>query len=126
MNDDNPDRKPFSVFLAEHKRGSLANELAEKMQKIVSAAVEHQKKGSLTLKLEISPSKDGVSVYVTDDIKTFIPEAERGGTVMFSDAKGNLYRNDPNQLELGKFHIVETKDEKPIVVETNTGEVVDL
>jgi len=120
-----PEQKPFATFLAEHKRGALAHELAEKLQDVVSAVMEHEKKGSLTLKLEVAPTKDGMTVYVSDDIKTNIPEADRGASIMFPDEKGNLHRQDPNQLELGKFHVVETNDAAPVVVDTATGEVVE-
>lgn len=121
-----PERKPFAVFLQEHKRGSLANELAEQMQEVVNAVIEHGKKGSLTLKLSIAPTKDGMTVFVTDDVTTSVPKADRGGTILFPDAKGNLHRSDPNQMKLERFHVVETANDDAVVVDTDTGEVKEI
>lgn len=124
--DDAPEQKPFAVFLQEHKRGLLANELARELQEVVAAVIEHGKKGSVTLKLDVSPSKDGMTVFVTDDVKANKPKADRGGSIMFPDAKGNLHRSDPNQMRLERFHVVETKNEEPVVVDTHTGEIKEV
>lgn len=124
--EDAPAQKPFAVFLQEHKRGSLANELAAKLQEVVAAVIEHGKKGNLTLKLEVSPSKDGMTVFVTDDVKHNPPKADRGGSIMFPDAKGNLHRQDPNQMRLERFHVVETANDETVVVDTGTGEIKEI
>lgn len=124
--DDVPEQVPFAVFLQQHKRGSLATELAAKLQEVVSAVIEHGKKGHLTLRLDVAPTKDGMTVFVTDTVKHDPPKADRGGTIMFPDAKGNLHRNDPNQMRLDKFHVVETAAAEPVIVDTDTGEIREI
>lgn len=126
IDNDVPEQKPFAVFLQEHKRGALAGELAATLQEVVAAVIEHGKKGSVTLKLDVAPSKDGMTVFVTDDVKKSVPKADRGGSIMFPDAKGNLHRSDPNQMRLERFHVVETAAEEPVVVDTATGEIREI
>ena len=124
--DDAPAQKPFAVFLQEHKRGALAHEIAATMQEVVNAVIEHGKKGSMTVRFDVSPTKDGMTVFITDEVKSTVPKADRGGTIMFPDAKGNLHRNDPNQMSLDCFHVVETADNEPVVVDTGTGEIREI
>lgn len=124
--DDVPEQVPFAVFLQQHKRGALAAEVATKLQEVVAAVIEHGKKGSLTFKLDVSPTKDGMTVFITDEVKSTVPKADRGGTIMFPDAKGNLHRNDPNQMRLDKFHVVETAAAEPVIVDTDTGEIREI
>lgn len=115
--------KPFAVFLQEHKRGDLAEELAKKMQDVVLAVQQHQKKGSVTLKLDFSAGRDGTTIFVQDTVKHVIPEGDRGGTVMFPDKKGNLHRNDQNQMSFENLRVIEAPNDEPVVVNTDTGEV---
>lgn len=123
---DAPAQKPFAVFLQEHKKGALATELATTLQDVVAAVIEHEKKGSVTLKIDVAPSKDGMTVFITDEVKSTVPKPERGGSIMFPDANGNLHRNDPNQMRLERFHVVETANAEPVVVDTGTGEVREI
>ena len=121
-----PARKPFATFLMEHKRGALADELAEKLQEVVAAVTEHGKNGSITLKLAISPAKDGFTVFVSDEVSAKVPQADRGGSIMFPDANGNLHRQDPNQMELTPLKAVPTSDGGVAVIDHQTGEVKEI
>lgn len=130
MSDDSeheaPERQPLGVFFQQHRRGALQAEIEEELQELNLAVLEHGKKGSLTITIGVAPSKDGMTVFVTDDLKVNKPKADRGGSIMFPDAKGNLHRSDPNQMRLERFHVVETKNDDAVVVDTATGEVKEV
>jgi hypothetical protein len=115
----------FWGWLREHKNGALHAELSEVLAEVTSAVLEHEKVGSLTLKVTVAPTKDGRTVFVTDEVKSTIPKADRGGSIMFADADGNLSRRDPRQMEL-TMRVVERDNGDPIVIDGTTGEVVDF
>lgn len=123
---DVPERKPVTATLQEHRKGALVAELGDDLAEVVEAVQRTGKKGSVTLKLEVSPTKDGYTVFLSDDIKKSVPKEDKGGSLMFSDANGNLHRNDPNQMKLERFHVVETSNNEPVVVDTGTGEVREI
>ena len=115
----------FWTWLREHKQGALHGELSEQLSELVSAVLEHNKAGTLTIKISVAPTKDGSTVFVSDDVKASVPTADRGGSIMFADDEGNLSRNNPRQMEL-PMRVIETVDEQPVEVDTTTGEVKEL
>lgn len=138
--DDVPERVPFARFLQQQRQGELADELAEQLQEVVNGVLREAQKGrnkvgELTLKIKVSPTKDmGRTVFVTDDVVAKVPLPERGGSMMFPDAKGNLHREDPAQLKLeplkavpqtGTVHHVDD-DGNVHDVDTSTGEVRNI
>jgi hypothetical protein len=123
---DTPERQPLAVFFRQHRKGLAAQDIETKMQEVSRAVQEHGKKGSVTIKFEFSPGRDGLTIFVTDDVKANVPQADRGGTIMFPDEKGNLHRSDPNQMRLERFHVVETANDDTVVVDTGTGEVREI
>jgi hypothetical protein len=96
-----PPLKPFGAFLHEHRGAGLHNEAGEKLAEVVAAVIEHGKKGSLTLTINVEPQKgDGNLVIVTDEVKAKVPKAPSPASAFFSDDHGNLSRRDPRQPEI--------------------------
>ena len=95
--------KPFSEFLLAQRRGALHDQLSDALNELVSAVVEHEKVGTLTLKVKCSPGGKGYSptVVLTDDLTLKVPEGAPEAALFFVDDDGNLTRRDPNQPELG-------------------------
>ena len=101
MNDTaTPELRPFNAWLLEQRNGALHGELTEKLAEVVQAAVEHGKKGKLTLIIEIQPDKDLEAVFVRDEIKPLVPQPARGTALYHTDEAGNMTRNNPRQPEL--------------------------
>lgn len=93
--------KQFNVFAQEHRGGGMHNELSEKLAELTAAVLQYQKKGSLTLKLEVKPAEGAaVAVLVTDSIESKVPKAGNPPSLFFSDTAGNLSRRDPRQMEV--------------------------
>jgi hypothetical protein len=119
--------RTFWSWLREHKRGSLHSELSEELATLIAAVQEHEKAGSLTLKISVAPASDGRMVVVTDDVTSKIPQADRGASLFFTDEAGGLHREDPMQMKLDtELRVVETSSGDPVVIEATTGEVVEL
>lgn len=119
-------RENFWSWLREHKNGELHHELGEKLQELTTAVMMHDKVGTLTLQLKIAPTKDGRTVFITDELKTKVPEPDRGGQIMFVNQHGCLTKRDPNQMSMPVLmdaaeKILESGD---LTVDTETGEVV--
>jgi hypothetical protein len=75
----------------------------------VLATVEHGKKGSLSLKFEVQPNADGMTVTITDKVDVKKPEGARGAGIWFTDDAGNLSRRNPMQQELPLRDVTERK-----------------
>lgn len=97
----NSDLRPFGAWLAEQRGGALQGELTETLAELVRAVVEHEKPGSLTLKVTVKPGEDGVLyVLVFDDVTAKIPQPPRGGALFHPDEQGSLTRHNPRQGRL--------------------------
>lgn len=118
--------RPFADFLREQRSGSLHAELSEALQEITLAVAEHRKPGKLTLSIIINPMKGEGMVAVTDDVKPSVPQADRGAAYFYTDADGNLRREDPNQMKFETLREVETDTGEAIVVDLSTGEVKEV
>lgn len=117
--------RPFADFIREQRSGKTHDELSTLLCDVVEAVIEHRKQGSVTLKVTVTPLKEGTfngAVSITDEVKASIPKADRGASMFFGDEEGNLHRDPPNQMRF------EGLREVPGVgtVDTNTGEVREL
>lgn len=92
--------RPFAAILQDLDNGTVADQLATDMQALVTAVREHGRKGSITLKFEVAPRKGGSALNVTARVDTKLPAPEPTESVFFSDAAGNLLRDDPRQMML--------------------------
>lgn len=91
--------RPFADFLREVGKGSVHDEMSEKLNDLVTAVEETGKGGSITLTLHVKPMEKGNvnALLVSDAITVKKPTTPRKASVFFPDA-GNLVRNDPNQM----------------------------
>jgi hypothetical protein len=107
-----PARKPFAAFLQEHRNGGLHGELSDALAQLVLATLEQGKKGTLTIKVDVSPNQDGVTVTITDTVTVKPPEAPRGAGIWFADEAGNLSRRNPMQPELPLRELRQGEEER--------------
>lgn len=81
----------------------LLDELAERLQEVVAAVIETDKKGALTLKLEVAKfdrGSGGGAVTIVPSITTKVPEPTKPSALFYASTGGNLHREDPNQISL--------------------------
>jgi hypothetical protein len=92
--------RPFAAVLQDINHGTLADQLAHDMQKLVTAVTEHSRKGTLTLKIEVAPLRGNAdALNVTAHRALKLPEEEPVAAVFFHDG-GNLVRDNPSQPTL--------------------------
>jgi hypothetical protein len=91
----------FLSLLQLHRGGQVLTDLSQAMREAIEAAQAQGKPAGITLKMVFKPAANGSNaVVVADKIKTTLPEPKPVTSFFFSDAHGNLHRNDPNQREL--------------------------
>lgn len=91
----------FTDYLRELDKGRFLTELSSEMQALVEAIAETGKKGSITVKLDLSPSShDAETVTVSPTFKTVLPKATPGATLYFMTEERNLSRRDPRQGDI--------------------------
>ncbi len=93
-----PEERDFSQFLAEFAHGSVNKTATDKLREVVAACTETGRKGSVTLKIDIS--SDGKLAEVRAHITCKKPEAALPGGVFFTTEEGELRDEDPRQLKL--------------------------
>jgi hypothetical protein len=94
-------RRPLFDTLRDLRAGQVIDELEEKLQELVAAVQSTSAGGSLTLTLEVKPTKGSAeAVIVRDHIKLKKPQLTSSGTLLFPTPEGNLQRNHPKQDDL--------------------------
>ncbi len=102
------DPREFSAFLLD--RAATHEELSVKLHDLVSAVRDTGKKGTLTLKLTVSPFKgDPDVIEVADDVKLVMPQHDRKASIFYPDRHGNLTRHSPQQLDFSSLQVVDMK-----------------
>lgn len=92
--------RPATDVLSDLRSGS-AHELTAAMAELAQAVQATNKKGTLTYKVTMSPSKtDDQAVAIVDDIVLKTPRPERPATLMFVSDSGSLSKHDPRQRTL--------------------------
>lgn len=89
----------FCESLALIRDGNLVIQLTDELQDVITSVLEHNKAGSLTLKLKISPNGDN-TVEIASEVKAVQARPGVGKAVFYADTGGNLHRRDPRQGEL--------------------------
>ena len=105
--------KPFGQFLHEQRNGALHDDLSRSLVELVQACVETGKKGSLTLKVIVSPNDDEETLQVVDDVVVKAPKHTTKPALFFFDKDGNLLRRDPRQAELPLREVAGGKADQP-------------
>ncbi len=99
----------FVETLALIRDGQLVIQATDELQDVITAVVEHGKKGSLTLKLMIEPNGDN-AVTITSEVKATVPKPGVGKAIFFADQGGNLSRRDPRQRDIDDIPGVKSKE----------------
>jgi hypothetical protein len=95
-------RKNFTETLRDVRGGQVIDDLTEHFRELVSKVLETGGAGELHLKLKVKrfSKGEGNTLLISDDIKTKLPVSEKGETILFATADGDLQRNDPRQPRL--------------------------
>lgn len=100
----------FTATLASCHRGETLNRASDQLRKLVAACEHTEKKGTLTLKVQVIPRGAG-QAEVSVSIKSNAPEPTLGAALFFIDDEANLTRHDPNQQELPFEKSAKTEDD---------------
>lgn len=100
--------RPFGDFLAELRRGAVADELSEALHELLAAVQDTQKPGSISLTIKVGIQKNTTAVSIADVVAKKIPARPRPESLWFVDHNGNPTRRDPSQLEFEGMRIVPT------------------
>lgn len=105
--------RPFVQVLQDQRNGALATALTDAYAGLIQAAMDHEKKGTLTLTITVSPQKDGESVLVSDRLVVKAPQATPRPSVFFAGPDGSLTRENPRQPRL-PMRIAEAAEDGPM------------
>lgn len=106
----------FVQMLAKMRRGQSAEELSEKLLEAQERCKQTGKVAEITYKVKIKPEKGMPGMFMmTDDIKSRLPEFDRGASVMFEDANLQLQLEDPRQQKMELRQVDETPRETKTV-----------
>lgn len=86
------------VTLSQLRKGQTALELAQALAELNVAVREHGKSGTVTIKFEVKPMKGADAITVTDTITKKIPQGQRPVSVMWTDDKGRMLSDPPDQF----------------------------
>lgn len=96
--------KPFAATLAELDKGRVHARLSEQLHDLTTAVQATGKAGTLTLTISLSPIKKGqtdtLQLTTKTVLKAPVGDDATPTTVFFTDAAGNLTREDPTQMRL--------------------------
>lgn len=109
----------FPETILQINNGAAVMELSEALEKVVAAVRAAGKSGSITLTIKVAPASKGSTdvLMVESQVKTKLPEPERGMTVFYATENNRLVRNDPKQqmLPLRVVDIEQPKQLKEVV-----------
>lgn len=108
----------FAQMLAKMRRGQTAEELSEALVEAQQACKDTGKMATITYKVKIKPEKGMPGMFMlTDEIKTSLPELDRGASVMFEDANLQLQLEDPRQQKMDLRQVADTPRETKTVAD---------
>lgn len=78
------------------------NDLSARLRDVIQAVRQTEKKGSLVLKLTVSPAVKGSGdiVVIEASMRSTKPEPELGKTIFYTTEEGDLLQQDPNQMKM--------------------------
>lgn len=99
----------FQETILHINNGATLGELSEALRNLVAAVRATGKSGSIALTLKVKPASKGTTdvLMVESQVKTRLPEPERGTTIFYATDDNSLVRNDPKQMTLPALRIVE-------------------
>lgn len=85
--------------LLQMNNGATVAEMAAALEKAVAAVRQTGKTAAITLTLKLSPASKGITDVLTveSQVKTRLPEPDRGITIFYATDDNQLFRNDPKQ-----------------------------
>ncbi len=92
----------FQDTILQINNGATVVELGEALEQVVAAVRATGKSGSITLTLKVAPASKGASdvLMVESQVKTKLPEPDRGLTIFYATDENRLVRSDPKQQTL--------------------------
>jgi hypothetical protein len=92
----------FQETIVQINNGAAVAELSDALEKVVAAVRQTGKCGTITLTLKVAPASKGTSnvLLIESQVKTKLPEPERGMTIFYATEDNKLVRNDPRQQML--------------------------
>ena len=92
----------FPETILQMNNGATVAELGEALEKVVAAVRAAGKSGTVTLTVKVAPaSKNSTDVLMVESqVRTKLPEPERGMTIFYATEENRLVRNDPKQQQL--------------------------
>ena len=78
-------------------RGSFAHDLQDAMKEVVQECVGTQKKGKVTIEIEIDPDTKTDSIRVSGKIKKTLPQLPKKASIFFPQQDGTLTRMNAAQ-----------------------------
>ena len=93
--------RAFVPILSTLRHGEVVHELAEELQRLVSAVKDTAKAGKLTLTISVNKIKGNErGIMIEALVVSRCPVLPKGADVFFSDETNGLHRSDPNQGQL--------------------------
>jgi len=92
----------FPETILQINNGATVAELSDALQRVVAAVRTTGKSGSVTLTVKVAPASKGATdvLMVESQVKTRLPEPDRGMTIFYSTEDNRLVRSDPRQQVL--------------------------
>lgn len=78
-------------------RGGFAHDLQDAMKEVVQECVGTQKKGKVTIEIEIDPDSKTDTIRVSGKIKKTLPQLPKKASIFYPTADGMLTRMDSRQ-----------------------------
>lgn len=93
--------RPITDILRDWRKGRVVDDLTDALAEVVKAVDATEKAGALTIKITVKPGKGGGwEKGLAIAIGTTIPRKDSPDGVFFSNADGDLVRDDPDQRPL--------------------------
>lgn len=110
----------FTMMLAKLRRGQTLEELSEALVEAQERCKDTGKMAEITLKVKIKPEKGMPGMFMlSDEIKSKLPEFDRGASVMFEDANMQLQLEDPRQQKIDLREVeLQKREAKQLAEET--------
>ena len=92
----------FQETIIQLNNGAAVAELSAALETVVAAVRQTGKSGTITLTLKVAPASKGASnvLLIESQVKTKLPEPDRGMTIFYATEDNRLVRNDPQQQML--------------------------
>lgn len=105
MGKENNSKVHFMETLQELENGDIIFDASVKLQKVIEAVKEHNGKGSVTIKLEVSRlSKFGENAFnIVPTVSCTTPAKAYKNNVRFAGKENILQKDDPNQMQFSQL-----------------------